>query len=546
MPRSGSFAHKHRKTQSSATIQHLRKKICFQNIPAEYKINNSAPDYYQDFWGVSLSQYKTWIALITLREAGYGRYAAHSQWGGGYNGDRFNHVDAGGDFRFSTGIGAFQLDRGGSQGDASESWGTMPTIDKLDPEKSLFSALRWHRDRFGDSDTWTGATLADFSQYSAWCAVQPSNEDNFTTTWNTISGHTWDECKNTKLEVNFDPPTVTDPLENNVRYMGSVYWNLWDDCFDTWLITARRWNGNVVTQYYYAYNDTTGWETWVWNDPDHKFIYRFARHYTTTHFPEDRIDTGGIAVAGTTDDEAALNITKPCFSLDLIFTIDTTGSMWDDIDNVKASASAIVDDVLSDIPGARIAVVDYRDFPVSPYGDPGDYEFNDVLSFSTNKPTIVAAIQGLTVGGGADWEESVYSALMHSIDSTSLGSWRGSDQAAKVIILMGDAPPHDPEPFTGYTLSSVSLAAELADPVIIYPVQIGGTVEKFEELAEQTGGEAFTAENAGEVVDSILDAIEEIKTKPIAYANGPYLGYVGCLITFDGTGSYDIDGNRQL
>ena len=39
MPRSGSFAHKHRKTQSSATIQHLRKKICFQNIPAEYKVN---------------------------------------------------------------------------------------------------------------------------------------------------------------------------------------------------------------------------------------------------------------------------------------------------------------------------------------------------------------------------------------------------------------------------------------------------------------------------------------------------------------------------
>ena len=230
------------------------------------------------------------------------------------------------------------------------------------------------------------------------------------------------------------------------------------------------------------------------------------------------------------------------FSLDLIFAIDTTGSMWDDIDNVKASASAIVDDVLSDIPGARIAVVDYRDFPVDPYGDPGDYEFNDVLSFSTDKPTIVAAIQGLNVDGGNDWRESVYSALMHSIDSTSLGSWRGSDQAAKVIILMGDAPPHDPEPFTGYTLSSVSLAAELADPVIIYPVQIGGTVEKFEELANQTGGEAFTAENAGEVVDAILDAIEEIKTKPIAYANGPYLGYVGCPIIFDGTGSYDIDG----
>ena len=235
-------------------------------------------------------------------------------------------------------------------------------------------------------------------------------------------------------------------------------------------------------------------------------------------------------------------ISPASLSLDIIFAIDTTGSMWDDIDNVKASASSIVDEVLLDIPNARIAVVDYRDFPVDPYGGAGDYPFNDVLSFSTDKSSIVAAIQGLTLGWGNDWRESVYSALMHSIDSTSLGGWKGSDQAAKVIILMGDAPPHDPEPFTGYTLSSVSTAAELADPVIIYPIQIGGTVEKFEELADQTGGKAFTAENAGDIVDAILDAIEEIKTKPVADANGPYSGYAGNPITFDGTGSYDLDG----
>ena len=232
-----------------------------------------------------------------------------------------------------------------------------------------------------------------------------------------------------------------------------------------------------------------------------------------------------------------------CFSLDLIFTIDTTGSMWDDIDYVKASASAIADAILLDIPTARIAVVDYRDFPVWPYGAAGvDYPFYDDLAFSNDKSAIVAAIQGLTLGNGVDWRESVYSALMHSIDSTSLGGWRGSDQAAKVIILMGDAPPHDPEPFTGYTLSSVVTAAYNADPVIIYPIQIGGTVEKFEELADQTGGKAFTAANAEEVVDAILEAIGEIKTKPVADANGPYSGYVGSPITFDGTGSYDLDG----
>jgi len=228
--------------------------------------------------------------------------------------------------------------------------------------------------------------------------------------------------------------------------------------------------------------------------------------------------------------------------LDLIFTIDTTGSMWDDIAAVKTSATDIINQIDVNIPDYRIAVVDYKDFPVSPYGGPSDYPYNDALAFSTDKSTIIAAIQGLSASGGADWRESVYSALMHAIDATSLGGWRGEEHAAKIIILMCDAPPHDPEPFTDYTLSDVVTAAENADPVHIYPIQIGGTVEKMQELADQTGGSVFTAENAGEVVDAILDAIEEIKSKPVADANGPYEGFVNIPITFDGTGSYDLDG----
>jgi len=232
--------------------------------------------------------------------------------------------------------------------------------------------------------------------------------------------------------------------------------------------------------------------------------------------------------------------------LDLIFTIDTTGSMWDDIANVKASASAIVEKIDAETSNYRIAVVDYRDFPVYPYGGAGDYPFNDVLPFSSDKSSIIAAIQGLTLGWGADWQESVYSALMHSIDSTSLGGWRGSDKAAKIIILMGDAPPHDPEPFTGYTLSTVTDAAEKADPVHIYPIQIGGTVGKFEEIAEQTGGRAFTAESAGEVVDTILEALEVIAKTPIAEAGPDQTAYQGDIVTLDGSGSYDPDGTIVL
>lgn len=64
---------------------------------------------------------------------------------------------------------------------------------------------------------------------------------------------------------------------------------------------------------------------------------------------------------------------KEC-GLDLIFTIDVTGSMWDDIDAVKASATEIVNEISNKVPDWRIAVVDFQDFPVRPYGcEPGDY-----------------------------------------------------------------------------------------------------------------------------------------------------------------------------
>ena len=197
-----------------------------------------------------------------------------------------------------------------------------------------------------------------------------------------------------------------------------------------------------------------------------------------------------------------------CPSLDLIFVIDTTGSMWDDIANVKASATDIVSAIDAEISDYRVAIVDYKDFPVNPYGGSSDYPYHVVLPFSIDQTAIASAIQSLFVSGGADWRESVYSALTRAIFTEGLGSWRNG--VKKSIILMGDAPPHDPEPFTGYTSASVAAAAESVDPAIIYSIVIGSdstTHEYFSSLSEQTGGEVFTAPTAQDVVEAVLEAI---------------------------------------
>lgn len=144
--------------------------------------------------------------------------------------------------------------------------------------------------------------------------------------------------------------------------------------------------------------------------------------------------------------------------VDLIFVIDTTFSMQDDIDQAKASATQIVQNISSTALDYRVAIVDFRDFPEDPYGEAGDYPFHDVLPFSCSASRIIDGINSLELGNGGDLPEAVYSGLMHAIDSESLGKWRGST-IEKHIILMGDAGPHDPEPNTGYTASSVAAAA---------------------------------------------------------------------------------------
>jgi uncharacterized repeat protein (TIGR01451 family) len=144
--------------------------------------------------------------------------------------------------------------------------------------------------------------------------------------------------------------------------------------------------------------------------------------------------------------------------VDLAFAIDTTGSMGDDLARVKADITEKILPKLAGItPDYRVAVTNFKDHPSYPYGSWGDYPYRANLAFSTDDDAIKGAINSLYASGGADWPESVHSGLMGAIRGDGIGAWR--ENTKKVVILMGDAPPHDPEPFTGYTTDSVAEAA---------------------------------------------------------------------------------------
>ena len=212
--------------------------------------------------------------------------------------------------------------------------------------------------------------------------------------------------------------------------------------------------------------------------------------------------------------------------LDLCFVVDTTGSMGPYIDDAKANMREILSVLASKGDNYRVALVDYRDFPERT-GNSQDYPSMVQLEFTSDDDAIIAAINELSLGYGGDTPETVYSGLIAAVGL----DWR--PDSAKAIIVMGDAEPLDPEPFTGYTLDSVVTALFNADIAVdiehsdarvlgdaadsLIKVYTIGTnpnteaVDYFSQISDFTGGAYTGVDNAADVSDAIIDSIEQIE-----------------------------------
>lgn len=132
---------------------------------------------------------------------------------------------------------------------------------------------------------------------------------------------------------------------------------------------------------------------------------------------------------------------------DVVFVVDTTGSMHDDVDAVKRDMRAILDHLRARNPDYRVGVVAYRDIH-------DEYLTRTHVMLSNDDLAIDAAISALVVTGGDDWREHVYAGIHTAL---ALQPWR--PEASQHIILMGDAPPHDDYSNDPRTLDSVTAEA---------------------------------------------------------------------------------------
>jgi LPXTG-motif cell wall-anchored protein len=278
-------------------------------------------------------------------------------------------------------------------------------------------------------------------------------------------------------------------------------------------------------------------------NPD-RWINEFADSLTDKHLMYHPNPTGHQEEANLlkpfADFGAAQDSTSTAGSVDLVFAIDTTGSMQPSLDAVKLLTTQMVDLLSARTASYRFALVTYRDHP-SWTGNGSDYPARVDLPFTTDKAGIQAALNTMVADGGGAGPESVYS----GVDAAIGLPWRPG--VKKVVVVIGDAPPHDPEPVTGLTASAVVEHALAVDPAEVYPVDVsgGGSLgAKMTDVATGTGG-VVSSSTAGDLGETLIGTIAGALTKPYAWLAGPYVTSLGTAVELDASGSFDADGTIE-
>ncbi len=170
--------------------------------------------------------------------------------------------------------------------------------------------------------------------------------------------------------------------------------------------------------------------------------------------------------------------------IEVLFVLDTTGSMGGLIEGAKLKIWSIASQMLqaSPTPRLRVGLLGYRD-----RGDAYVTRFTDLTE---DMDSVYAQLSRFQAGGGGDGPESVNQALHEAVTRPS---WSRDAKTLKLVFLVGDAPPHMDYPDDVKFTVSCGLAARR--DLVINTVQCGAMAETarfWQEIASRAGG-CYTA-----------------------------------------------------
>lgn len=198
-----------------------------------------------------------------------------------------------------------------------------------------------------------------------------------------------------------------------------------------------------------------------------------------------RVSRGDASATATLDPERRehqvelSSSTVGAVRVDVLFLIDTTGSMGDEIARLQANISSVAEqvDALEGDPDVRFGMTVYR--------DRGDAFVTRTFDFTSDVAEFGTALDEVTADGGGDTPEDLNAGLH---DALTKPAWRGED-TVKLVFLVADAPPHLDYDGPDYADDAVAAAEQ---GVKIIPVASSGLDDQgeyvFRQLAQVTMG----------------------------------------------------------
>lgn len=179
------------------------------------------------------------------------------------------------------------------------------------------------------------------------------------------------------------------------------------------------------------------------------------------------IDNAALVVGAITDIIHSYMSAKT----DLVFLIDKTGSMSDDIVKIRNSVTMIID-AIEPFEDARVGFAFYGDKNV-------DENWYHLSRLTNDLSACKDVIKRVSTTGGGDGPESVYDGIANTIEKMN---WEGDRR--RMILLIGDAPALE-KPLSDYDLYTIiGMTKEAGVTMNFYPVVIGikGTLAKAEKV----------------------------------------------------------------
>jgi Mg-chelatase subunit ChlD len=190
--------------------------------------------------------------------------------------------------------------------------------------------------------------------------------------------------------------------------------------------------------------------------------------------------------------------------VEVVFVLDTTGSMGDLIDGAKRKIWSIANTIVEQNADADVAMglIGYR--------DRGDDYVVKTHEMTEDLQSLYGRLMKFEADGGDDTPESVNEALDTAVTKIK---WSKNDDVRRIIFLVGDAPPHmDYKNDRKYP--SVLKEAKQRD-IVVNAVQAGGdpeTMEIWKDIAQRGNGRYMAIpQDGGEVVVIVSPYDDEIR-----------------------------------